>query len=607
MSGIVGYVGRHDAISVIVQGLRRLEYRGYDSAGIATVSDTSLDVRKIAGRLAALEALIGADWPHSALGIGHIRWATHGRPSHANAHPHIDCRSALAVVHNGIIENHRELRKTLAACGHRFRSETDTEVIAHAIESYRTHDLVQAALRAARDLRGTYAVACIATDTPSTLVAFRRGPSPLFVGCGHDETFVASDLPALLGKTREILALEDGELAVVTPGSISLRTLDGAPVRRSPRTVDGDGETAEKAGYAHFVLKEIFEQPEVVRNTMRERVDTETPDIRIPELGLKDRELAGLNRLCFVASGTSWHAALVGKYLVEEFARLPVEVDIASEFRYRRLAVDSRVLTVPISQSGETGDTLAALREAMNHGSRAVAICNVVGSSLAHEADGVVYTRAGAEIGVASTKAFTAQLVAVALLALKLGLARGFAEPALVRHVVKGLEELPDLMSVVLEQSDAIRQAAMRVADRDRFLCLGRGLNFPMALEAALKLTEISNIYAEGYPAGEIKHGPMALVDRSMTILAIAPRGSTYRTMTDNLREIKTRDGVVIAIATAGDDDIGAVADLTIPVPQSLEWLQPLMVTVPLQLFAYHLGTLRGCNVDQPRNLTKSA
>jgi glucosamine--fructose-6-phosphate aminotransferase (isomerizing) len=370
--------------------------------------------------------------------------------------------------------------------------------------------------------------------------------------------------------------------------------------------VDADSEAAEKSGYPHFMLKEIFEQPDAVRNTMRERVDTEAPDIRIPELGLTNRDLAGLNRLCFVACGTSWHAALVGKYLVEEFARLPVEVDIASEFRYRRPIVDGRVLTVPISQSGETADTLAALQEAMARGSRAVAICNVVGSSLAREADGVVYTRAGVEIGVASTKAFTAQLVAVTLLALKLGLARGFAEPALVRQVLKGLVELPDLLSVVLEQSEVIRGVAERFADRGHFLYLGRGLNFPLALEGALKLKEISYVHAEGYAAGEMKHGPIALVDRHMPVVAIAPRGTTYEKMTSNIEEIRARDGVVVAVATTGDDEISSKADFVISVPSTLEWLQPLLITVPLQLLAYHVGVLRGCDVDQPRNLAKS-
>ena len=606
MCGIVGYVGHRDALSFILPGLRRLEYRGYDSAGIVTVSKGTLDVRKTTGKIADLERLLGSNRPSGALGIGHTRWATHGRPSDHNAHPHVDCRSQLAIVHNGIIENYRELRKTLAAGGHRFRSQTDTEVIAHLIERYWGDGLDAAVQRAARDLRGSFAIACVAADAPDTLVVFRRGSSPLVVGFGRGEMFIASDIPALLGQTREILVLNDGELAILTPDNIVVRTLDGASLRRSPQTIDWDGEAAEKSGYPHFMLKEIFEQPEAIQNTIRERADVEGPNIRIPELGLKDRELAGLNRLCFVACGTSWHAALVGKYLVEALARLPVEVDVASEFRYRKPVVDGRVLTVPISQSGETADTLAALREARDLGSRVVAICNVVGSSLAREADGVVHTRAGIEIGVASTKAFTAQLAAVMLLALKLGLARGFADPTLVRQVLKGLAELPDLVSIALQQSDAIRKIAERFADRSSFLYLGRGLHFPLALEGALKLKEISYIHAEGYPAGEMKHGPIALVDSRMPVVAVAPRGSTYEKIASNLEEIKARDGLVIAVATEGDEEIATIADRVISIPPSLEWLQPLLVAVPLQLLAYHMAVLRGCDVDQPRNLAKS-
>src|SRR6059036_2093880 len=606
MCGIVGYVGHRDAVSFILPGLRRLEYRGYDSAGIATFSRMALDVRKTTGKIADLETLLAGDPPQGTLGVGHTRWATHGRPSDANAHPHLDCQSQVAIVHNGIIENYRELRKALVADGHRFRSQTDTEVIVHLIERYHTNGLTAAVLRAARDLQGGFAIACVASNAPNTLTAFRRGSSPLVIGFGHGEMFVASDIPALSGQTREVLVLDEGELAVLTPDGITVRTLDGVPVRRSPLSVPWDGEAAEKSGYPHFMLKEIFEQPEAVRNTLRERVDHETPDVRIPELGLKDRELAGLNRLCLVACGTSWHAALVGKYLVEAFARLPAEADIASEFRYRRPVVDGRVLTVPISQSGETADTLAALREARDHGSRTVAICNVVGSSLAREADGVVYTRAGIEIGVASTKAFTAQLVAVTLMALKLGLARNMMDPTFVRQTVKALCELPELLSIVLDQSDAIRRVAARFAECDHFLYLGRGLNFPLALEGALKLKEISYIHAEGYPAGEMKHGPIALVDSRMPVVAIAPRGATYDKMASNIEEIKARDGVVIAVATAGDDEIHAKADVVISVPATLEWLQPVLNAVPLQLLAYHAGVLRGCDVDQPRNLAKS-
>ncbi|MGH7305052.1 MAG: glutamine--fructose-6-phosphate transaminase (isomerizing) [Candidatus Rokuibacteriota bacterium] len=606
MCGIVGYSGRRDAVSFLLAGLRRLEYRGYDSAGVVTIDGGRLQARKAVGKVARLENLLAFERQHGALGLAHTRWATHGRPSEANAHPHLDCTSRLAIVHNGIIENYRELRRRLAADGHRFRSETDSEVIAHLIEHHHAHGLVEAVRRAARELRGAYAVACVSADSPDMLVAVRAGSSPLVIGLGEREMFLASDIPALLGETHEIVLMSEGDLAVLTPDRLAITTLDGTVVERERTTVAWDAEAAERAGYPDFMLKEIFEQPEVVRNTLRERVDRDDDSIHIPELGLRERDLAGLNRLCFVACGTSWHAALVGKYLVEAFARLPVEVDIASEFRYRRPIVDGRVLTVPISQSGETADTLAAMREAQEQGSRTVAICNVVGSSLAREADGVLYTRAGIEIGVASTKAFTAQLTAITLLALKLGLARGFADPTLVRQVVKGLSEVPELMPLVLEQSDAIRQIASRLAESRSLLCLGRGVNYPLALEGALKIKEISYIHAEGYPAGEMKHGPIALIEPQMPVVVVVPRGAHYEKTTTNIEEVKARGGLVLAIATAGDDEIADKADIVISVPPSLDWIQPLLVAPVFQLLAYHLGVLRGCDVDHPRNLAKS-
>ncbi len=606
MCGIVGYIGPRQAVTVLLPALRRLEYRGYDSAGIATIYEKTLDVRKAVGKVVRLEALIEKDPPLGCVGVAHTRWATHGRPSDANAHPHVDCGSRLAIVHNGIIENHRELRKDLAREGHRFRSETDTEVIAHLIERHWTDGLPEAVLRAAQELRGAYALACIARDAPGELVAVRCGSSPLVIGFGDGEVFLASDIPALLEETREVLILEEGEQVVLTPGEVTLRTLDGARVWRPVRTISWEREAAEKAGYPHFMLKEIFEQPEAVRNTTRERVDLEAGDIRIPELGLTDRDLAGLNRLCFVACGTSYHAALVGKYLVEAFARLPVEVDIASEFRYRQPVLDGRVLTVPISQSGETADTLAALREAREQGSRVVAICNVVGSSVAREADGVLYTRAGIEIGVASTKAFTAQLSALMLLAMKLGLARGMVDHELVHRMIKGLWEMPDLMAGLLRRSDELRRIAERFAESRDFLYLGRGIHYPLALEGALKLKEVSYVHAEGYAAGEMKHGPIALIDKRMPVVAIAPRGPTYEKMAGNIEEVKAREGIVVAVASAGDSEIGSKADIVIPIPPVLHWLQPLLVALPLQLLAYHIAVLRGCDVDQPRNLAKS-
>jgi glucosamine--fructose-6-phosphate aminotransferase (isomerizing) len=606
MCGIVGYLGPRKAVAVLLPALRRLEYRGYDSAGIATLNAKTLEVRKAVGKIARLEEVVGDDPPHGCVGIAHTRWATHGRPSDANAHPHVDCAFRLAVVHNGIIENYRELRQELAREGHRFHSETDTEVIAHLIERYRANGLPEAVRRAARELRGAYAVACIADDAPATLVAVRRGSSPLVIGFGDGEVFLASDIPALLGETREVLILEEGEQAVLTPGEITIRTLDGIPVRRTASTIPWDAEAAEKAGYPHFMLKEIFEQPEAVRNTMRDRIDLGTGEVRIPELGLTDRDLIGLNRLCFVACGTSLHAALVGKYLVEALARLPVEVDVASEFRYRQPVLDGRVLTVPISQSGETADTLGALREARERGSRVIAICNVVGSSVGREAHGVLYTRAGIEIGVASTKAFTAQLTALILLALKLGLARRFADRALVRQLIKGLWEMPDLMASLLGQNDEVRSVASQFAESRDFLYLGRGIHYPLALEGALKLKEVAYVHAEGYPAGEMKHGPIALIDGRMPVVAIAPQGPSYEKMAGNIEEVKARDGIVITVATVGDMEIGVKSDVVLRIPPVSHWLQPLLVAIPLQLLAYHMAVLRGCDVDQPRNLAKS-
>ena len=607
MCGIVGYIGQREAVSFLLPALRRLEYRGYDSSGVATVDGAHLEVRKAVGKIATLEALMaGGGYPQGTVGIAHTRWATHGRPSDANAHPHVDCGSGLAVVHNGIIDNYRDLRQSLVAEGHHFRSQTDTEVIAHLIEQYRTDGLPEAVRRASQRLQGAYALVCIAENAPDQLVAVRRGGSPLVIGFGKGETFVASDIPALVRETREVVVLEDGDMAVVSREDTALRRLDGASVRRDRATVPWDAEAAEKGGHPHFMLKEITEQPRAVRDTIGDRVDPDTGEILIPELGLKDRDLAGLNRLCFVACGTSWHAALVGKYLVEEFARLPVEVDIASEFRYRRPVLDGRVLTVPISQSGETADTLAALRAAKDQGSRVVAICNVVGSSMAREADGVLYTRAGLEIGVASTKAFTAQLTAVTLLALRLGRARRLADPALLQQVTKALWEVPELIGGLVERSDEIRAVAARFAESKSLLYLGRGLHFPLALEGALKLKEISYIHAEGYAAGEMKHGPIALIDQQMPVVVIAPVGPTHEKMCANIEEVKARDGIVVALAEEGDREIEAKADVVIPIPAASYWIQPLLVAPPLQLFAYHLGVLRGCDVDQPRNLAKS-
>ncbi|HKY31396.1 MAG TPA: glutamine--fructose-6-phosphate transaminase (isomerizing) [Candidatus Polarisedimenticolia bacterium] len=606
MCGIVGYVGHREAIPFLLTGLRRLEYRGYDSAGLATLNGKGLEVRKAAGKIAALESRLGDRRPEGRLGIAHTRWATHGRPSDDNAHPHTDCGARLAVVHNGIIENHRPLRDALLAQGHRFRSQTDSEVIAHLVESHAARGLPAAVRVAAGELRGAFAIACIAEADPAMLVAARSGGSPLVIGIGEGELLLASDIPALLGSAREVLVLEDGEMAVLKACEASVTTLRGEPVRRRPMSIPWDSEAAEKNGYPHFMLKEIFEQPEAVRNTLRERVSPDGGPVSIPELGMDDAELAGLRRVAMVACGTSWHAALVGKYLVEAFARLPVDVEIASEFRYREPVLDSGLLTVAITQSGETADTLGALREARQRGARTLAICNVVGSSAARDAGGVLYTRAGLEIGVASTKAFTAQLAAVELLALRLGQARGTLDPALGAAVARALWESADAMQTQLRRCEELREVAGLFAESRDLLYLGRGLHYPLALEGALKLKEISYIHAEGYAAGEMKHGPLALIDDRMPVVAIALRGPHYEKMAANIEEVKAREGIVIALAAGDDAEARARADVLIPVPDVPYWAQPLVAALPLQMLAYHLGVLRGCHVDQPRNLAKS-
>jgi glucosamine--fructose-6-phosphate aminotransferase (isomerizing) len=606
MCGIVGYIGEASASDVLLPALRRLEYRGYDSAGITTVNDYGLDTRKAVGKIADLEAVIAQSPPQGHAGIAHTRWATHGRPTVGNAHPHVDCPLRMAIVHNGIIENYRELRKRLTSLGHRFRSETDTEVIVHLIEHHRNNGLLEAVHRATEDLQGSYAIVCIGADDAETMIAVRRGSSPLVIGHADHEAFVASDIPALLGRTRDMVILEDGEIASLKRGAIKIKNLAGAQVQRAPIRIPWDAEAAERGGYPHFMLKEIFEQPDAVRNTVRDHLDFERRQIDIADLGLADRDIVGLNRVAFIGCGSSLNAALIGRYLVEEFARLPVDVEIASEFRYRRPVLDSRILTVPISQSGETADTLAAARYVQEGGSRVVAVCNIVGSSLARQADGVLFTRAGIEIGVASTKTFAAQLAAMLLLALKLGHVRGMLDDEVQYRAMRDIEAAPDLMQQVLDRSDSIRDIARQFAQCSNFLYLGRGLDYPMALEGALKLKEISYIHAEGYAAGEMKHGPIALIDRTMPVVAIAPAGPTYEKMVSNVEEVRARDGRVIAIVTEGDATIAANAEAVITIPAASPWIQPLLVALPLQLLAYYVAVERGCNVDQPRNLAKS-
>jgi len=606
MCGIVGYTGRRTARSVLVPALRRLEYRGYDSAGIATLNGHGVELCKSVGKIAALEAAIAAAPPEGNVGIAHTRWATHGRPTEANAHPHLDCTGRIAIVHNGIIENYAELRRELSSSGHRFRSGTDSEVIAHLIERYHTGDLIEAVRLAVARLKGGFAAACIAEDRPDAVIAFRTGGTPLVVGRRDGESFLASDIPALLGETDAFFVLEENELAVLTPDDVALATADGRSVHRATTSVSWSVEDAEKGGYPHFMLKEIYEQPNSVRQTIGDRVDAEAGVVSIPELDLPELESRGLHRVQFIACGTSWHAALVGKYLIEAFARVHVDVDLASEFLHRRPVIDSRVLTIPISQSGETADALLALKAAREQGSRSIAICNVVGSSITREAEGVLYTRAGLEIGVASTKAFTAQLAAVTMLAVKLGVDRGFLDEGEARTILEALLAIPSLMERCLEHASLVKVVAEHVTDHSSALFLGRGLGYPLALEGALKLKEVSYVHAEGYAAGEMKHGPIALVDARMPVVALIPEGPTYAKMASNIEEVRAREGFVIAVATEGDRTLEDRAHVILRIPPALPWVQPLLLALPLQLLAYHVGVTRGCDVDQPRNLAKS-
>jgi len=608
MCGIVGYVGPRDAVPVIVEGLRRLEYRGYDSAGIAVVADGALQRRRSVGKLQNLEESLAAAPLHGAFGVGHTRWATHGRPSEENAHPHQDCSGRLVVVHNGIIENYLELKMRLAAAGHAFVTQTDTEVVAHLVESHFQGDLVQAVRKALAELQGIYALVFLHQDAPQTLVAARQGP-PLVVGLGQGEHFLASDVPALLAHTREFVFLDDGEVVTVTPDSYRLTAQDGRPIERAPQRITWDPVQAEKGGYRHFMLKEIHEQPRAVRDTLLGRIGLEEGDVHLEELGAAAEELRRARRVTLLACGTSWHAALVGKFLLEQIAGIPAEVDYGSEFRYRTPIVGPDTLAVAISQSGETADTLAAFREAKRLGALPLGICNVQGSMLTREAAGTLLTHAGPEIGVASTKAFTSQIVALSLLALHLGRLRDTLSADRCRHLLQELAKVPQLMERGLQLEPRIEELARSLAQASDFLFLGRGINYPIALEGALKLKEISYIHAEGYPAGEMKHGPIALIDEKLPVVALCPPGRTYEKMLSNVQEVKARGGRVLAVAGEGDTLLQRIlepTDVLLQIPVGEEMWSPLLMVVPLQLLAYHVAVRAGRDVDQPRNLAKS-
>ncbi len=608
MCGIVGYVGDKNAVSIIVEGLKRLEYRGYDSAGVAVLHDGTLHVRRAAGRIKTLEGILRERPVTGSLGIGHTRWATHGRPSDENAHPHTDCRGELVVVHNGILENYLEIKDRLQGEGHAFRSETDTEVLAHLIEHHlKTTGRLERAVKAAlAEVTGSYAIGVVATAAPDRLIAAKQGAGSVVVGLGHGEMFVASDIPAILSHTRDVVILEDNEVAVVTAAGVELSTLDDEPVQRDAVRILWDPIMAEKGGYRHFMLKEIHEQPRAITDTFRGRIAPETGTVVLPDVNLDPATVKALERVVFVACGTAFHAATLGRTMVERLAGLGAEVDLASEFRYRDAIVGPETLVVAISQSGETADTLGAVKAARLKGCPILAITNVVGSALAREATGVLYMHAGPEIGVASTKAFATMIVAVYLLGLWLGRQRNAITTEEVKKRIHDLVEIPRLIEKTLELDGQIMALARELAHARDFLYLGRGLQYPIALEGALKLKEISYIHAEGYAGGEMKHGPIALIADELPVVALAVRDGSYERMLGNIEEVRARDGLVVAVAHTGDRNVASKAKHVIGVPPCAELLAPLVTVVPLQLLAYHIAVRLGCDVDQPRNLAKS-
>jgi len=609
MCGIIGYIGSKPVVPVLLDGLRRMEYRGYDSAGVALVSPEGIALRRSAGKLINLENTIRTQPVDGLYGVGHTRWATHGRPTEENAHPHRDCTGRIVVVHNGIIENYLELKHELQTQGHEFKTETDTEIVAHLVEREMHGDgLENAVRRALTFMRGMFALVLVSVDDPEKIVAVRNGP-PIVIGLGNDEFFVASDIPAILSHTRDVVFLGDEEMAVITRSGVQFTDYSGRAVSKTTQRVMWDPIAAEKGGHKHFMLKEIYEQPSAARDTILGRVSLDSGRIFLEDLNITDATFRALQKVTVIACGTSWHAGLVGKYLIEALAQVPVEVDYGSEYRYRNPIVAQNELAIVITQSGETADTLAALRESRRKGASSIAICNVVGSMATREADGTVYTHAGPEIGVASTKAFTSQLVALQLLALYLAQARGTLSESAIRRHIEELLQVPQIIEQAIKASAATEKVAERFYNRTDFLFLGRGINYPIALEGALKLKEISYIHAEGYPAGEMKHGPIALIDEKMPVVAIAPDDHVFEKMIGNVQEAKARGGSVIAITTEGDNRMAPVLnsnDVNLAMPATTALLTPIVMTIPLQLLAYHIAVRRGCDVDQPRNLAKS-
>ena len=604
MCGIVGYIGHKRARPILIEGLKRLEYRGYDSAGVATLHDGLITVRRAPGRISALEAVLDDTGAGSTIGIAHTRWATHGAPSENNAHPHCSADGRISLVHNGIIENYRALRTFLGQQGITCTTDTDTEVLVQLIGHFYNGNLEQAVRDALHDVQGTYGIAVISADEPDRIVAARKG-SPLIIGVGDGEYIIASDASAIIEHTAQVVYLSDGEMAAVTTDGFRTTTLDAVPITKDVDEVEFSLEQIELGGHEHFMSKEIFEQPQSLANTLRGRLSMREGSIKLGGIAQHARDLARARRIIFTAQGTAWHASLVGEYLFEDVAKIPAEVEYASEFRYRNPLVDNGTMIIAVSQSGETADTLAALREAKEKGALALGVINVVGSTMARESDAGVYLHCGPEIGVASTKAFTSQVAVLTMMAIQLGRRRFLSQPD-AHELITKLAEIPDLVGRILEQSDAIRDVVEQCVDRDNWLFLGRGYNYPIAMEGALKLKEISYIHAEGMPAAEMKHGPIALINEGMPVVFIATRGNQYEKVLGNIEEVKSRGGKVLAVATEGDSAIRELVEHVFYIPDVPEPLQPLLTVVPLQLLAYHAAVIRGCNVDKPRNLAKS-
>jgi glutamine---fructose-6-phosphate transaminase (isomerizing) len=604
MCGIVGYVGPKQATRLLMEGLRRMEYRGYDSAGIAVLNDGELQIRKAAGKLGILAGELVDNEPVGTTGMGHTRWATHGAPNTINAHPHTDQSGRIALIHNGIIENATAIKKVLLARGHVFLSETDTEVLAHLIGELYDGSLEEAVAAALRDVDGAYGIVVLSADEPGLLVTARNG-SPIILGIGDGENLVASDQSALLDHTRSVVYLDNGEMAILTADGYRVRTLTNRQVDKPVNQIEWDLATIERGGFDHFMLKEIFEQPESVENTMRGHLLEETGNVRCYGLKLSDTDAKKVKRIIITACGTSWHSALIGKSMIEELARIPTDVEYASEFRYRNPIVDSETLVIAISQSGETADTLAALVEAKQRGARVLGLVNVVGSTISREVNGGMYLRCGPEIGVASTKAFTSQVAALALVTLRFARLRTMSLLE-GRRYIEALHALPAQIQEVLDRAGEIEALASRFDGATNALYLGRGVNFPVALEGALKLKEISYIHAEGYPAAEMKHGPIALIDENMPVVVVAPRDAVHGKIVSNIQEVRARGGKIIAIVNKDDEEISRLAEATFIVPETLDLLTPILTVIPLQLLSYYVAVNRGCNVDQPRNLAKS-